>query len=150
MKMKFAFLIGLLFTIASFNVHSSDSLGDVKIQGVDFHPSLMESISSGRKTATIRAGHRPYLRAGEAIARSKDGQTIEIEIERVFLTTYTWSEEAITTEILRRENLDDPSEVGFKELYEALKYYYKDLQYGDPVTVIFFHLKNPANLSTVK
>lgn len=138
MKRYASLILVLLLSLMSFQMNAETN---EKIQKVDFNPSLMESIETGRKTATVRAGHRPYLVPGPALAKSNDGRVIEIEIERVFLTGYTWSEEAITSEILKRENMRDTSETGFIQLYEALKVYYTSLQYGDPVTVIFFHLK---------
>ncbi len=112
------------------------------MQKVAFHPKLMESILNGKKTATIRAKHRPNLKTGDAVAESNDGKQIPITIEEVKLTTYTWSDEAITSDILKRENLKDTSETGFHELFEALKEYYPDFNYDSPVTIIFFKLRN--------
>lgn len=108
------------------------------MQWISFNPSLMPSIASGMKTATIRARHRDYHKVGPAIAKASDGTQIEIEIEEVLLTTYTWSPDAITSEILARENMRDTTEVGFLALYEALRYYYPDFKIDDPVTVVFF------------
>lgn len=141
MKRFTSLVLFLLLSLLSFQVNAESNENLEKIQKVDFNPSLMESIENGRKTATVRAGHRAHLVPGPALAKSNDGRVIDIEIERVFLTGYTWSEEAITSEILRRENMKDTTEAGFIQLYEALKVYYPSLQYGDPATVIFFHLK---------
>jgi hypothetical protein len=109
-----------------------------RMQWISFNPSLMPSIANGMKTATIRARHRDYHKIGPAIAKANDGTEIQIEIEEVLLTTYTWSPDAITSEILARENMRDTTEVGFLALYEALKYYYPDFKIDDPVTVVLF------------
>lgn len=109
-----------------------------KTNRIGFHPSLMTSIENGSKTATIRANHRDYYDLGAGLATSRDGQQIEIEIEEVFLTHYLWQDDAITPEILERENMRDTSEKGFYQLYEALLQYYPDFKIGSPATVIFF------------
>lgn len=109
-----------------------------KTNRISFHPSLMSSIENGHKTATIRANHRDYYDLGAGFATSRDGQKIEIEIEEVFLTHYLWQEDAITPEILERENMKDTTEKGFYQLYEALLQYYPDFKIGSPATVIFF------------
>lgn len=100
----------------------------------------MPSILAGKKTATIRANHRDYYNLGDGLATSKDGSRIPIIIENIFLTHYLWQEDAITSEILGRENMLDTSEKGFYQLYEALLNYYPDFKIGSPTTVIFFRL----------
>lgn len=123
----------LAFFIISFEVYAVD-----KTNNISFHPSLMDSIARGDKTATIRAKHRDYYDLGPGLASSRDGQKIEIEIEEVFLTHYLWQEDAITPAILERENMRDTTENGFYQLYEALLQYYPDFKIGSPATVIFF------------
>lgn len=111
-----------------------------KTSRISFDPSLIPSIQSGKKSATIRANHRDYYQLGPGFATARDGTLIPIIIEDVFLTHYLWQEDAITSEILRRENMRDTTETGFYQLYDALLYYYPDFKIGSPTTVIFFRL----------
>lgn len=127
-------LITFLFLLTlGFEVMAMD-----KTNRITFHPSLMDSIEKGHKTATIRAGHRDYYDLGQGLATSRDGRKIDIDIEEVFLTQYLWQDDAITPEILERENMRDTSERGFHQLYEALLQYYPDFEIGSPASVIFF------------
>lgn len=121
-------------------IQSATAGEEERMQTISFNPSLMNSIRTGQKTATVRAGHRDYHLVGPALARATDGTLINIEIEEVLLTTYTWSDNAINSEILRRENMRDTSIVGFEQLFDALKYYYPSLEKDGPVTVVLFRL----------
>lgn len=133
MPTKSLFLVLTLLLTLSFKVFAMD-----KTNRISFHPSLMESIDKGHKTATVRARHRDYYDLGAGLASSKDGRQIEIEIEEVFLTNYVWRDDAITPAILERENMRDTTKRGFYQLYEALLQYYPDFKIGSPATVIFF------------
>lgn len=132
-KMPLKILPILFLLILNYEAFALD-----KTNRVSFHPSLMTSIENGDKTATIRARHRDYYDLGPGLATSRDGQQIEIEIEEVFLTNYLWQDDAITPEILERENMRDTTEKGFYQLYEALLQYYPDFEIGSEATVIFF------------
>lgn len=131
----------LIFSLSLIYSFQSATAGEEeRMQYISFNPSLMNSIRTGQKTATVRAGHRDYYSIGPAIAKASDGTVYNIEIEDVLLTTYTWSDSAINSEILRRENMRDTSIVGFEQLFDALKYYYPTLEKDGPVTVVLFKL----------
>lgn len=136
-------LISFLFLVLSFGFSAGQAANGQtmdKTSRISFHPSLIPSILAGKKTATIRANHRDYYQLGEGVATARDGSSIPIIIEEVFLTHYLWREDAITSEILSRENMRDTSETGFHQLYQALLTYYPDFKIGSPTTVIFFRL----------
>ena len=124
------------FLMISLGVQAGD------IQGIWFHPSLMKSVANGKKTATIRARHRDYYKLGDAVAKAKDGVTIDIVIEEIQLTSYIWSDDAVNSSVLRRENLRDTSKEGFYVLLRGLRRFYPTFEEGDPVTIIYFHRKN--------
>ena len=127
------FLTGLILLLSLTQASAMD-----KYRKLSFHPSLMDSIQNGKKTATIRADHRDFYSIGEGVASSRDGQEIPIYIEEVFLTYYLWQDDAITPEILQRENMQDTTQTGFYQLYQALLQYYPNFEIGSPATVIFF------------
>lgn len=137
---KYFHFFAPLFAIVLASLFATTGVAMDKTNRVSFNPSLIPSITEGKKTATIRANHRDYYQLGAGFATARDGTSIPIIIEEVFLTHYLWREDAITSEILARENMRDTTEVGFQQLYEALVYYYPDFQIGSPATVIFFRL----------
>lgn len=132
---KYLFILALLFSPLFATGFAMD-----KTNRVSFNSTLIPSILDGKKTATIRANHRDYYELGAGFATARDGTSIPIIIEEVFLTHYLWQDDAITSEILARENMRDTTEVGFQQLYDALVYYYPNFKIGSPATVIFFRL----------
>lgn len=98
---------------------------------IPFDPAFFGLVLSGKKTTTVRAGHRSYL-PGPAALEFGPSKRLDGAVVRAHRT----SVDKLTVQDARRDGFTSR-----EALLSALRRYYPDLAEGDPVTVVEFRCR---------
>lgn len=103
---------------------------DADTTEIRFDPTFLESVDSGKKTTTVRAGHRSY-NAGPLILRFGETARDAVLLQCRFTTLGALTENDAQTDGFQ----------SVRELITALLRYYPDLIETSPITIVEFRCR---------
>jgi len=112
------------------NVSAPSSAPVAQIPTIAIDASLVQSVLNGTETITIRSGRRNYA-VGPAVMKSPD-RTIPIEITKLEFKTFGE---------LNDEDAKGDGGQSVAELKRDLLRFYPTLKDGDPMTLVYFHVR---------
>jgi ASC-1-like (ASCH) protein len=101
------------------------------VQKILLDPKFIQDVKMGRKTTTIRRGHRDYNPKKPAIFDSGQ-EIVPIEIE---------SKKYLRFKQLTEEDAIKDGFTSARELKSELKQFYSDIKDDTPITILKFHLR---------